>query len=1158
MRCPACDSENSELSRFCATCGGRLTVVCPHCTAAVSLGASFCTTCGGTLPPPPAGANEEGPGSERRRVSILFADLENFTALAESLDPEEVRTIQSRYFEMARSAVAVYGGTIEKFIGDAVVAVWGAPTAHEDDPERAVLAALELVSSVPRLGSAASGRALAARAAVATGEAAVTLGAEGQGMVSGDVINIAARLQSAASSGEVLVEAATRLAAASGEVGIAFEPVGALHLKGKTSPVEGFLATRVEAARGGRGAGHSGAFVGRSAELRDLVSLFDAVVRERRSRLASVVGIAGIGKSRLTWELERHLEALPDHVEWHTGRAPPYGEGIAFAAVAEMVRRRCRISLRAEAEVGRRQLASSLAELVRDGDERAWIEPRLATLLDREAPNDFEREELFAAWRRFFERVADQAPTVLVFEDLQWADGGLLDFVEHLGTWTREHPILILTLARPELLDARPTWGAAQRAFTALRLDRLPDAGMRELLEGRAPGLPRTALRDILERAGGVPLYAVEVVRMLIDRGQLLATGDGYRLVEPLVGPDIPDSLHGILAARIDTLPPPERSLLMSAAVLGRRFAPDALAAVSRLDPSELTLRVTALVRRELLAYDDELRSPGHGQMAFVQDLVRELAYRTLSRAERYEMHLATARHLEALEAEDVREATAEHLAAAYAAGPTHADAPAIAERARTLLQESASRALALYAPARALAHLERALAMAADDDGRAGILEDAASAARLAGRLDVAELHLRQLVALRAGTDRPAEQTRVRAQLASVLLMEHHNAAALDELESAIAAATDEQAAEPAMAELIGQLARARLLVGDNDQAVRWADRALVLARRHGLAAVGADALATRGTGHFRSGAEDEGRADLSAAVGEAHAAGFLTTELRARNNLAWLAVSDDPRLTFEIAKEGGELASEMGVGDWAVQMADVGCLSAIHTGDWEWAVATHDRFDEQPIPMAYRIDLASSISIIRVLRGDPQPLAALDALEPIDPATDSQDVASMDHARAWDALVNGDLTTARDLADRAAAGALGAEQHHARVLAARARLWANDLSGLREAIRALDDLRLSGRAAEASRLTLAAGAQALGGEPDASAAYAAAADRWRALDLPMHLAVCVFEGRRFAGAGDLDMAAVSLKRLGARGLMRALDALPVGPAATRPVGGG
>ncbi len=1142
MRCPACDADNPELARFCASCGGRLTATCPHCSADVALGARFCTACGRTMPVPEAATvsvERATLGAERRRVSVLFADLENFTGLAESLDPEEVRAVQSRYFEVARRTVAVYGGAVEKFIGDAVVAVWGAQVAHEDDAERAVRAALELVVAVGQLTGSAAGERLAARAAVATGEAAVGM-AEGQGLVSGDVINTAARLQAVAARATVIVDERTEHAV--GDVaGIAFAPAGPLRLKGKAAPIAAFTAVLGDRPGGGRGAGHAGAFVGRDAELRELIGLFDATAAEGRGRMASVLGIAGIGKSRLAWELERAVRDRAPRVEWQTGGAPAYGSGIAFAAVGEIVRRRCGVAEHAEAEVARRQLATALAELFRDPEERAWVEARLAVLLDPDAAEPYEREELFAAWRRFFERLADEAPTVLVFEDLQWADAGLLDFIEHLGTWTRDHPILVLTLARPELLDARPTWGAAQRSFTALRLDRLPDTAMRELLAGRAQGIPAAALRHILERAGGVPLYAVELTRMLIDRGQLVPIQGAYRLAGPLADSDVPDSLHGLLAARIDALPTPERSVLRAAAMLGRRFSPEALGAVTGIHGAELQRRVASLVDREMLAYDDELRSPVGRQVAFVQDLVRELAYRTLSRSERQAAHLAAAAHYAAVGDEDLVEATAAHLAAAYGADPSHPDAPSIAPRAGTLLRQAARRALTLHAPERALDNLERALAMPVDDGERDELLEETANAARRAGRLAIAEAHLRELVARSASGTAAPNRDRYRAELASVLLMAHQNAAALAELEAAIDAGSDD--ASPAAAELIGQLARAHLLVGRDREAVRWGGRALELARRNGIGAIAVDALVTVGTGRFRDGDEAGGLADLRAAVEEARAEGLQTAELRARNNLAWLEVVDDPRRTLEIAREGGELASRIGMLDWAVQMAELGCLAAIDTGDWDWALATQARFDEQPISAAYRIDLAGSIATIQLLRGAAHPLAAIEALGPIDPTTDPQDAATLDHARAWRALLAGDFDEAATRAEAVAGVALGAERFRALTLRARARAWDRAADELRAALADLEALHVSGRAAEATWQTLAAGLAALDGSRAAGAGYAAAARAWRTLDLPLHLALCLLEWHRLAGGDTIDELRAVIERLAARGLEPLVD---------------
>jgi class 3 adenylate cyclase len=1130
MRCPACAADNPELARFCASCGERLAIGCPHCGAAVALGARFCTSCGGTMPAPePADASDalQAAAAERRRVSVLFVDLENFTGLAESLDPEEVRAIQSRYFEVARETVAVYGGIIEKFIGDAVVALWGAPIAHEDDAERANRTGLQLVDAVARLAVPGVTGALAARAGVATGEAAVSVAA-GQGMVSGDVINTAARLQGAARGGSVIVDQGTRHAAGS-EAELVFEPVGPLQLKGKSEPVTAYVASLPTAPGSGRAAGHTGALVGRDGELRELVVLFETMAAEGRGRMASVLGIAGIGKSRLAWELERAVSERVPRIEWQSGGVPAYGEGIAFAAVGAMVRRRCRIAEHAEGELARRQLAAALAELVRDPEDRAWLEPRLAVLLEPRSAADFEREELFAAWRSFFEHLAADAPVVLVFEDLQWADAGLLDFIEHLGTWSRERPILILTLARPELLDARPTWGAGQRSFTSLRLERLPDQAMRALLDARASGIPRAAVRHILERAGGVPLYAVELTRMLIDRGALVAAEPGYRLVRELSGTDLPDSLHGLLAARIDALPPGERAILRSGAVLGRRFSTDALAAVTGLRPGELRRRVTALVDREMLAYEDQIRSPASGQLTFVQDLVRELAYRTLSRAERQAGHLAAARHFEAIADDELVESSAAHLAAAYSADPASAEAEPIGRRARALLQRAARRALSLHAPERALANLERALAMPADPAERAVLLEEAATAARRSGQLTDAERHLRELIDRVEGPERD----RHRAQLASVLLMAHQNASALTELQAAVDAGTP-------TADLVGQLARAHLLVGHDAEAVRWAQRALGLATRGDQRAVALDARITLGTGRFRAGHEPAGLADLRAAVADARANGLQTAELRARNNLAWLEVADDPRRTFEIARDGGEVAVRIGMLDWAVQMAELGCLAAIETGDWDWALATQARFEDRPISHAYRLDLAASAAIIRAMRGVAQPLEPVEALEPFDPATDAQDLAAVDQARGWAALLSGHADAAAEHAMRGAGRALGAERLRALDLAARAHLWGGNLEAMRAALGQIEAMDAHGRWVGAVADTQRAGAAAHAGESDAAQRYAAAARTWRELDLPLRLELCLVDAIRLAAAPDGAMAEARAvgDRLGATGL--------------------
>ncbi len=351
MICSSCGTANEAGQKFCGECGARLVAGCPACGTPNPPGRKFCGECGaglveaadatgatGVAASGGAGASlpgaESGPVAERRLVSVLFADLVGFTTLAEGRDPEETRDLLTRYFDLARDVIERYGGTVEKFIGDAVMAVWGAPVAREDDAERAVRAGLELVGAVGSLGPG-----IQARAGILTGEAAVTLGATNQGMVAGDLVNTASRLQGAATPGAVLVGETTQRAASRA---IAFEPAGEQHLKGKTAPIPAWVALRVVAEVGGRNRSEAleAPFVGRDDELRLLKDLFHATSREQRARLVSVIGPAGIGKTRLAWEFLKYIDGLVETVWWHDGRSPAYGDGISFWALGEMVRER--------------------------------------------------------------------------------------------------------------------------------------------------------------------------------------------------------------------------------------------------------------------------------------------------------------------------------------------------------------------------------------------------------------------------------------------------------------------------------------------------------------------------------------------------------------------------------------------------------------------------------------------------------------------------------------------------------------------------------------------------------------------------------------------------------------------------------------------------
>lgn len=348
-------------------------------------------------------------------------------------------------------------------------------------------------------------------------------------------------------------------------------------MRGSTSsrePVELWRAMRVAAgARGAlRATGLEGPFVGRDRELRLVKELFHGSDDEKRPQLVLVTGIAGIGKSRLAWEFEKYIDGLVTEAFWHRGRCLSYGEGAAYWALAEMVRMRCGIVEDEEPDAAREKLRLSLEEYILNAEERAWVEPRLAHLLGLEEGSAGDQENLFSAWRILFERLAEQSPTILVFEDLQWADESLLDFLEYLLDWARGHPLFVLALARPEFADKRPSWGAGKRSFSSLYLEPLPQEAMSDLLTGLIPGIADDLRERILERAEGVPLYAVETVRMLLDRAVLTREGDVYRATDAVHDLDVPETLHALVAARLDALSSEERKLVECGAVLGKTF----------------------------------------------------------------------------------------------------------------------------------------------------------------------------------------------------------------------------------------------------------------------------------------------------------------------------------------------------------------------------------------------------------------------------------------------------------------------------------------------------------------------------------------------------------------------------------------------------------
>jgi class 3 adenylate cyclase/tetratricopeptide (TPR) repeat protein len=880
---------------------------------------------------------------------VLFADLVGFTSLSESRDPDEVRDLLSEYFDTCRRLIARYGGTVEKFIGDAVMAVWGTPVAQEDDAERAVRAALELIEAVETLGQKVGSADLAARVGVLTGEAAVTIGAEGQGMVAGDLVNTASRVQAEAAPGTVLVGEATRR---STEAAIIYEPAGVHDLKGKAEPVPLWHAMRVVAGVRGsmKSAGLEAPFVGRDRELRLVKELFHASADNRKAHLLSVIGIAGIGKSRLTWEFFKYVDGLRQLVWWHRGRCLAYGEGVTYWALAEMVRGRAGI-LEGEDEVSSlAKLRSTLEEYLDDPEERSWVEPRLAHLLGLEERTAREPEDLFSAWRLFFERLAQRNPTALVFEDMQWADRSLLDFTDYLMNWSRNYPLFIVALARPEVAERHPEWAAGRRGSTALHLEALSDENMERLLTGLVPGLPKALTQQILDRAEGVPLYAVETVRMLLDRGLLAQEGAVYRLTGEVEKLEVPETLNALIAARLDGLDPSERALLQDASVLGKTFSKPALAALTGLPERTLDPLLTSLARKEILGIQADPRSPERGQYGFLQDLVRKVAYDRLSVKERKARHLAAAAHLESEwggEEVEIVEVLASHYLEAYRAAPNAADAGKIRSKAREALVHAGRRSQSLAATHQAYGYYAQAIELTDDPIELAELHERAGRVVFQAGRPKEAPNHYDQAIALYQAEGRPRDAARVTAFFADYAFSFGRLEEAAARMQQAFDVLSLDQPDE-SLGTVAVQLARMLHFSGRTDEAFERNERALDIGERLQLPEILSEALNNKGVMLWTRGRREEAFLLVRHARQVALENELYWPALRAFNNLAALCTEAERyEESLQLSSEARELSRKLGFRAFDLNFL-VGDVSAfVALGRWDEAISRVIEFE-------------------------------------------------------------------------------------------------------------------------------------------------------------------------------------------------------------------
>jgi class 3 adenylate cyclase/tetratricopeptide (TPR) repeat protein len=1082
--------------------------------------------------------------------SVLFCDLVGFTPLSEARDPEEVRELLSRYFELARTIVGRYGGVVEKFIGDAVMAVWGTPVATEGDAERAVRAALEIVSAVTQLGVDTATVELAARAGVVTGEVAVTLGATNEGMVAGDAVNTAARVQAEAEPGWVLVDLATRRLTASA---IGFDDAGEHLLKGKAEPEHLWRVTRVMSGVGGsqRVDGLEAPLVGRDAELRTVKELFHATVERRVPRLLVVSGPAGVGKSRLGWEFEKYIDGLKDLMLWHRGRCLSYGDGVTFWALAEIVRQRFGIAEEDSPDVAAVKLTDGLEQYVPDPVEQVYVGTRIARLLGVPLSTDpgtgLDGAELFAGWRLLFERLAVVEPVVLLVEDAQYADSGLLDFLDHLIDWARDLPIFVLVFTRPEMEDARAGFGVG-RNRTALTLDPLDGAAMESLVEALVPGMPKDARQAIVDRSQGIPLFAVETIRSLVDRDVVVPRDGRYRLVGDVGELTVPDSLHALLAARLDALDPEVRTLLADAAVLGSTFPAEALIAISGKDGEHVRAALAELLRREVLDISADPLSPERGTYRFAQDMLRQVAYETLSRRDRKDKHLAVAAHLRATfpnDGDEVMDVVARHYLDALTAVPTDPDVAQIREQSVDALTRAAERAERTGAPSRAATNYATAAALTADLGP-----EHALSTASLWELAAIAALPVGDPMALRyaemardgflLGDDLRAA-ARARARAGAVLSSGGRLSEAREQLTDALVVLNDHPDSDTVTA--MSTLATVAMSAGAAD-AGQISVEVLVLAQE---LAVDSEILARAftGRGSWLTTAErrPEAVAYLREAARLAEQTGNVLRQGSAMINLADTLAPDHPTAAAEAARVAAAHLRRGGARRLLATAIMNLVVSLVATGAWDEAVEVLAGAVESD-----GLDGSEHIAVQRAwlaaLRGDSDTAhALLGDVHELTTSEDPQDQVQPAVARAFLAVCEGAPALALSLARSVLvhADSLGISADSPRwiwPLAARVAHELHDTEATSDLL-AMLDRRPPGQLApmlRAERDLAHARLAAERGDPDAGKAFAGAIGSMRRMSTPYHLAHGLLDHAEFLrgdGASGAEAAVAEAREL-------------------------
>jgi len=957
-------------------------VSCPACGFDLVGSPKFCPECGRTLT-----ASPRVLGEERKVVTALFCDLVGFTATSESADPEDVDHMLNGYFAMARRSIESFGGVVEKFIGDAVVGVFGVPAAHEDDPERAVRAGLRIVEEAERL-RAVDGSPLRLRVGINTGEALVRLGVvagSGDRFLAGDAINTASRIQSVAPQMGVGVGLATFEATS---VVFEYKELPAAAVKGKAEPVRVFHALAPRARFGtDLTRTHDSPFVGREIDLALLKGIFDKTVAAQSVQLVTVVGEPGLGKSRIVAELFNYIDTRPELVTWRQGRCLPYGEGITFWALGEIVKAHAGIL---ESDPPGDAIAK-LDAVLPGGTETAWLQQRLLPLLGIEASSTASRDELFTAWRRFFEHIAESSPTVLVFEDVHWADDAMLAFIEYLADRAEGVPLCVVGTARPELFERHPAYANGLSNVNRVNLAPLTDAETARLVSGLLDTtvLPAEVQRRILDRADGNPFYAGEFVRLLKDKDLLTATGSSWALREGAQVP-FPDSVQAVIAARLDTLSVDAKSLLADAAVVGKVFWAGALAGMGQRDRADVVDALRELSRKELVKVSRRSSIEGEAEYAFWHVLTRDVAYAQIPRASRAARHVAAATWIESIapdRVDDMAELLAHHyvtaLELAQAAGQTD-QAAGLKAPALRFLTVAGSRALGLDAAA-AMTNCERALALTPPGHpDRAETLTRFGDAAFQSGRSNDAVAALTEAIASFRGSGN------VQAAAQAMLILARVFYSVGDPrwltLPTEVVELLESLSPSTVLVNALTTVASSEAFLGNFQVAIGHAERALALAEQLGLGHPG-HTLGIRGWA--RTGLGDRaGLADMREAIEIATAAGQGHDAVGQLNNLGiCMWTFDGPAATLKVLNTGIAFAHARGLAQAESRITNSCLPMLIDTGEFDRVLDIGSRLtarSEADGDMAGLIEPLGTEIRVRVLRGEAAGVAGrLDWLE-------------------------------------------------------------------------------------------------------------------------------------------------------------------------------